>query len=545
MYGDKCKHAGQTLYRCKMCQCVFHHLCSSQLGNSDDMNLCRENCDGKQLFPRKPLKLPKPHQLSEEAGAFVPNPDGASLEDDDSDPDTAKHDKDDHSHSQSPMTPRRSSDYDDEDVSVVADNAKLRAKEEEKLKKRENDAIEQLERRHQKRMEAEKARTKDDLKALDLPGKRTSVRQSQEVNKSDKDHSLLKTSGKTPRKQPRLPVPVPSHTSEPETALPDTNELVNQPRYYSVGGRPSVNPSRLEHRQMLMPLYAGEPVVFAEAENKPKQLGVVMSTIDDVTQPVYVLRMGVSGSTKGTRIGPFDLADNLVIKQTDYVVYCGQRYCVFGPPIGSFCGLAWGTSWLDLAGEQNHFKNLDLIDEHILFELQRLDVCMMKYGDIPEIPVLVLGFLQLRDDNYDWKCVGLVNFHDDDVLSSEAKAGAHICSITMSELKKEFANTLSCRVVDVADFSVTSHPTVMAYHSAMAYIYSWAKNNKHWYPRLSWKTKFAKLYPNKFRALTANEAVPKPCGKCEDMTKKLNKASVSPLHVCLLRHKLLLFQYDD
>ena len=71
------------------------------------------------------------------------------------------------------------------------------------------------------------------------------------------------------------------------------------------------------------------------------------------------------------------------MKQTDYVIYCGSRYCVFGPPLKSFCGVGWGTSWLDLQGEQ-HFKDTELVDTKLLFELRRLQVVMMKYPDVPD-----------------------------------------------------------------------------------------------------------------------------------------------------------------
>jgi hypothetical protein len=101
---------------------------------------------------------------------------------------------------------------------------------------------------------------------------------------------------------------------------------------------------------MVMPLYKLEPVVFLvpEDSSRPRKkpvplVGVTTRTVERWKDPIYVRRQAV-GSAKPDddgedEIGPLYLRDNVVVKQADYVIYCGSRYCVFGPPLKSFCGV--------------------------------------------------------------------------------------------------------------------------------------------------------------------------------------------------------------
>ena len=160
-----------------------------------------------------------------------------------------------------------------------------------------------------------------------------------------------------------------------------------------------------------------------------------------------------------------------------------------------------------------------------MFELSRLQVVMMKYPGVPECPVLVLGFLQNLVDDYEWKAIGLLNYMDESVVASEAQAAVNICSMGMLELK-EYLSTNSYILVDVAEFHMSSHPTIQTFHVAMTHIRTWLERNCAWLPRYTWRSRLQALYPSQFHAIHAKQAQPKPCVKCSSIGKQLDKANV-------------------
>ena len=201
---------------------------------------------------------------------------------------------------------------------------------------------------------------------------------------------------------------------------------------------------------------------------------------------------------------------------------------VFGTHEYLFAGLLWGSAWLDLVGEQHYFREDKLVEEKILYELKRLDVVMLKYAGVPDCPVLVLGFLQPNQEESEWKAIGVLNFHEEgDVVETEAAAMRNICYMGMTELKKEFANTETYILEEVAEMYMATHPTVKVYQKAMGWIETWATGNPRWFPGKSWKTRLTKLYPRQFKALYARGLEPKPCPRCQSMERQMDKATVS------------------
>ena len=153
----------------------------------------------------------------------------------------------------------------------------------------------------------------------------------------------------------------------------------------------------------------------------------------------------------------------------------------------------------------------------------------MKYPDVPECPVLVLGFLQNLVDDYDWKVIGVINYIDEDVTKTEAQAAANICYMSMPDLRKEYAWTNSCVLEEVAEFYMSSHPTISMYHVAMAHIRSWLQKTTSWLPRYTWRQRLQTLYPMQFKVINSKQAQPKACVKCSTMGKQLDKAHVSSM----------------
>ena len=97
VYKEKCVCPGKTLFACVQCESRFHHLCASSVGGSDDMNMCRANCDGtppqrttatKDTSPQKTTatKDPPPvnpkaptKKLTQKAEFFVAKPAGEDV----------------------------------------------------------------------------------------------------------------------------------------------------------------------------------------------------------------------------------------------------------------------------------------------------------------------------------------------------------------------------------------------------------------------------------------------------------------------------------
>jgi hypothetical protein len=216
-----------------------------------------------------------------------------------------------------------------------------------------------------------------------------------------------------------------------------------------------------------------------------------------------------------------------VVKTTDFLIYIGARYAVFGPPLQSFMGLGWGTAWLDMVAERAYYHESAQAHDKMLFELKRLDVIMLKYPGVPECPVLVLGFLQNRIDDSDWKVIGLVGCDNDDAATNDTDAMNNICFMSIKDLKKEYETSLTYQVEETAEFYMSAHPHIKMFNKAMGWIAKWAHNNTSWSPHKSWKTKMTKMYPTAFKALTLKATQPKACASCASLTKQLEKANVS------------------
>ena len=130
----------------------------------------------------------------------------------------------------------------------------------------------------------------------------------------------------------------------------------------------------------------------------------------------------------------------------------------------------------------------------------------MKYPDVPQCFVLVLGFLQHPVDDYEWRAIGVMNYHLDEAVSTEAQAAANICYMSMADLRKEYAWTSSSVLEEVAEFYMPSHPTISCYHVAMAHIRTWLTRNSSWVPRYTWRGRLQTLYPAHFKVINSKQA---------------------------------------
>jgi len=321
VYKDLCRFPGQTLHNCVSCGCRFHHLCGSQVGGSDDMNLCRENCDGTRPDA-------KPKDMPEAPGAFVPTRQGVSMDDDDDDDDDDDHTK-----------------KSDECVAVSDDDAPL-----DILGSSPPTTPVMPRSSHASRLRLKGTAGRATME--DSPAKGRSGVEAPQSGPAAKRIPFPPA-----QKQPK-PVPVPARPSSESSSQEDSDDY-----FYRVGNRPSVNPNRINHRFIVLPLFENEPVVFLLPEDETRSrarkpvplVGVTSRSVERMSEPVFVRRQAVGSSQPedDKEHGPLSLRDNMVVKQTDYVIYCGSRYCVFGPPLKSFCGVGWGVGWLDLLGSNS------------------------------------------------------------------------------------------------------------------------------------------------------------------------------------------------
>ena len=288
---------------------------------------------------------------------------------------------------------------------------------------------------------------------------------------------------------------------------------------------------------MLLPLYVDEPVIYADPESNDPLMGFVAKTIEDARDKVAVRPIDIDS----VEIHELTIPDFKVVKATDHLIYSGVRYAVFGPPLHSFSGLGWGHAWLDLVNERAHYHEESQAHDKLLYELKRLDCVMLKYPGVPDCPVLVLGFLQSRTDDCDWKAIGLLGLNTPDILDTEASAYQNICGISMQSLKADFDSTATYIVEEVCEFYQHTHPYVIQYKKAMRWIESWSRRNPAWTPQKSWKTRLTQLYAKEFRAATAKAIQPKACPSCVSLLKKQDKMEVwlpphppSPFIFCVL-----------
>ena len=465
------------------------------------MSLCREDCDGKQPSSSR-LKLNHP---STEPAAFVPSHEGADLHDDDNDDQDQDHDTASDAEFYSDGDKRRPNKDKDEPASPISGHSDS-----------DNSAVvfvgvqpTQHEARRSSRGH-KRDQEKDKKGKVDKRHQRNDSPDNKDAGESTPPRP--NTGSKHPR-PPRVP-------TEP-TAPTSTCRMV--------GGRPTVDPARPEHRQMVLPLLEGEPVIVCtSAESSKFVLGVVSKTVTDAKQGVLVNKLSdLPGKLRADISGPYAIENFMVVKHTDFLLYCGTRYCVFGPPSGSLMrDVSWGSAWLDLMGEVRYLEG-GVIDNRDLWELKRLDVLEMKFLDTPVIPVLVLGFTVQEEKQ--WKCIGLFNFDKPETLSSDAELSKNICSTILPDLMKDFRGTVSVKVTSPVEFNMKSDPRVAAYHKGIEFVQRAFMKSPAWYPRQTWRTKYNSLYPMQMRALTGSKdtSAPKVCAQCEEANKKLSKANVS------------------
>ena len=557
VYKEKCVCPGKTLFACVQCESRFHHLCASSVGGSDDMNMCRANCDGtppqkttatKDTSPQKTTatKNPPPvnpkaptKKLTQKAEFFVAKPAGEDVttipgdsdEDDlllkNANQQEMAHKKKSNSRRGDPGRDREGHQEKDRDSKSKQDGT------------RRNDKCTEVQRERLRELAKEKQRDsrgkwigsgreggKHRDKANEPQGGRMNASSSpvrrrgkddimSDGSSNDSDHhsnNPQPSPPKRPTEGGKLPKKVPRPQHRPENKVPSK----------LAGGRPTIDPALPNHREMILPLFVDEPVIYADPDTNEPLLGTVAKTVENERDKVTVLPL----DDNMDEIRDLTIPDFKVIKATDYLIYCGIRYAVFGPPPHSFCGLGWGHAWLDLVNERAHFHEESQAHDKLLYELKRLDCVMLKYPGIPDCPVLVLGFLQNRTDDSNWTAIGLLNCTVDDVLDNAVSANRHICGMTMQNLKADFDSTATYIVESACELYQHVHPMVILYKKAMRWIETWSRNNPAWTPQKTWKSKLTQLYAKEFKAATSRAIQGKPCPSCVSLLKKQDKTEV-------------------
>jgi hypothetical protein len=537
-------------------------LCS----NSDEQNLCREDCNGVPPSEKVDAKTkPKANPPTSAANVFVTEKEGVDLTGvDDSDEDKLLQKANQilsQKNSKSSVTSRalemgyKKTRGNTDETSNCDDDSKPMTRSKDT---RSNDSKDSKDKRkdwskgrgNEKRKDQSKDKSKDQRKDQSKVLDQRKDQSEDQINDESNDRSKGKTAqhdsdddaGHDSTNQEQTAVdsqttPPPGNKS-PERAGPITptrtttsgktpqkapRKIVGRNYIPSrlPGGRPTVDPRIPNHRAMILPLLANEPVVFHDPTTNKARSGVVVEEVNSSRDPVTVL------SSDDEIVEGLTIDDFVVVKVTDYLIYVGARYCVFGPIEKSFCNLTWGSAWLDLVGEQAHFHDNFNGHDKILFELKRLDAIMLRYPGVPDCPVLVLGFLPKSQEESDWRAIGVMDFHREDVLLKEGSAVANICYIAMTELKKEFATSETYLIEEVVEMWMTDHPTLKMYEQAMKHIHRWTKHNPRWFPTKTWKGALTALYPKQFKALFARGLEAKPCNSCQSLEKQLGKANVS------------------
>ena len=595
VYKALCKCVGKTLYVCKHCKCRFHHLCASTVGGSDDMNVCHEKCNGSPCVvprlatdappkPQSPPRTQSKKQAKQQAEkeflqenetrvkdkgtrgqtkgrkiAASPTKLGLDFFDDDRDKlleaanskqagadpeirralqnavkrssggstgskDTPKASNQRGRNTNMNIVAVSSDDDDVDDAGEAGDqdndtdgdgNDNNHSNHSNHSSKRGNNSDGDV-------SEGEPEDMDDDV----IRAVRQDVRQ-------DVDKDMGKGNSKDVRQQlgkPNEPKHVHDHPMKQKTskrqAPPVPDDYAPPPIR---GARPTINPKKPNHRQMVFPLMEREEVVFKHPTTDEILTGEVVARVYNPQSPVTIACVTNNGLTTVE----CENVDNMrVVKTTDFLIYCGARFFVFGPPENTISQLTWGSAWLDVVGEQSYFNEENLANRKILYELKRLDMILMPQPGFSDCPVLILGFLQGTDDS-DWKAIGWMNCDDDGSLDDPETAADNICFMAMTDLRKEYSTTMTCLVDQELELWQTNNPMVMAYHRCMEYIERWSAGTQRWLPPRSWKQKLSVLQSKSgknFRVATALPK-PKPCTNCPALEKQLEKqktkASVS------------------
>lgn len=517
LYKDKCINPGKTLYVCNKCGGRFHHLCASQIGNSDEMNICREGCDGKARSAHTPTTTSSsPPTAKKSLQYFVPKPAGTDItvvsDDDDDDDNVLTQANKKRSRGLPPARGRK------------AVPTPVHTMTRSNIKSKTN-TVSKTTSTDQSKFDSNHDIAQIEEQRSSSAGSDDGVKNTQQTDENeDKKPERESKGGKQPRKAPAKAAAKPSAKAPAKqpSPKPDDSDMTTL-----IGGRPTVNPQLPNHRRMRLPLMVHEPVVFQHPESGIICLGTVAKTVEKPEDPVSVYPINKKGSPEREAVEGLQLSDFGVVKTTDFLVYIGARYAVFGPPEYSFMGLGWGSAWLDILAERAYYHESVQAHDKMLFELKRLDVVMLKYPGVPECPVLILGLLQNRIDDSDWKVIGVVGCDNDEAATSETDALNNICFMSIKDLKKEYETSLTYLVEETAEFYMTSHPHIKMFHKAMGWIARWAQNNVSWSPQKTWRAKLTKMHPTAFKALTLKSVQPRPCVSCTNLTKQLEKANVS------------------
>lgn len=491
MFKGQCIAHGKTMFVCTSCEGRFHHLCGSMVGKSDEMNLCSAACC-TSIESSRPVSNATTPELKDKAadkpekktfGIYQATAEELDVHDISSDDELLA--------SARRGTLRMSARRTKGDTSIAA-------------------ALKVATRLSSSSSTA-KSTAKDDEKMKD-------------ANDDEDKGSASSSKGRPGQTSGKRPKPISDTYAPPR--LP--------------GNRPTVDPRNSNHRQMTFPLLENEPVVFRHPDGFV-MTGLVQVRVDQADEPVTVRwRNPYTGEKES--VDNLTIKDMSVVKQTDYLIYSGVRYFVFGPPERTFAELLWGCAWLDVQAEEAYFNDPES-HGNLLYELKRLDVLMIRYPGASECPVLVLGFIQGTDDS-DWRVIGLMNCEDDSAVGSEESVAENICYMSMAEVKREFANLQLYLIDQELDMQNTNSPIVMLYFTAMKYICKNAKGPR-WLPPKTWRTRVAGGHPKQVQSLVPRSQEskvaprsqepkvaprseePKACTRCPGLEKQLAKANVS------------------
>ncbi len=577
MFKDACKAHGKTMYVCMRCQGRFHHLCSSSIGGSDEMNMCSAACIGPP--PVAVQKKPKTKQDTLPHGAFEQDMQGVEITTLDSDDDSKSPPRKKETRKAdagmkkvlkkaSSITSQKTglnafdSGNDDSDLEDTRTGGRSgsRAKQSTHKPKSAARADRPAAREDRPAAREDRPADRDDRPAdrEDRPADREEVPADREEGPAGREDQPKgdddQPAGRERSPKGREDRPAPREEPADREDRQDEQESISISSEHSStagsskkkrssgrktaakkpnlvpdnyappkirGQRPTVNPRHPNHRQMTFPLLPAEPVVFLDADGNTR-VGRTVRRVDSEDEVVSVRYRDEKTNTVVT-INDLTTDDMSVIKWTDFLIYSGVRYFVFGPPENTFPGMLWGSAWLDIVAERENFVNSDP-PENSFFELKRLDMIVTRYPGVKSCPVLILGFLQGVDDS-DWKAIGLMNCDNDNVASTEESITANISYMSMTDIKRDHAKGFSIIVDQEVDFQQSGNPVLDMYFASVKYIIAHAKGEKRWLPPKTWRMKLTNSWSSSAKPQAQPES--KPCSRCPGLEKQLAKATVS------------------
>lgn len=586
IYKALCRCPGTKLYVCKYCKCRFHHLCASAVGGSDDMNVCHEKCNGSPCVVPRLTAVAPPKPLSKQQAKQQAEMEFLQEKE------TRVKEKGTRGQSKgrkaAASSPKIGLDFFDEDRDSLLEAANSKqAGANPEIRRAFRNAIKRSSGGSTGSKDTSKASNQQgkspdmnivavssDDDAIDDDGEPgdqdngtdgdgdgddnnhsnhsnkgantgnedvsegdpedmdedviRAVRQDKDVGK-DVGQDVVKGNAKDVRQDLGKPNEA-KHVQElPIKQRSSRRQAPEVPDDYAPppirGARPTINPKKPNHRQMVFPLLEREEVVFKHPTTDEILTGEVVAQVDNENNPVVIACVM---NDRLTTVECENAHNMRIVKTTDFLIYCGARFFVFGPPQNTISLLTWGSAWLDVVSEQAYFNENNQANCKILYELKRLDMMLLPQPGFSDCPVLILGFLQGTDDS-DWKAIGLMNCDDDLILEDSDTAADNICYMAMADLRREYSTTMTCLVDQELDLWQTTHPMVMAYHKCMEYIERWSAGIPRWLPPKSWKQKLSVLQSKSGKNLRVATVLPKPkpCTNCPALEKQKTKASVS------------------